>query len=315
MPQQVVTMESLPQAFEVVKEMPAGGLGRGLSPARPPGAGRDHRGSDGRGGGPLARRPRWQRPARPALPAERAWRHRAQRATHPARLPDLEVLKSCARRAPEIDRAILAGFVPGLSTRKVGEVLLALLGRPVSAATVSRVARTLDLSLAAFHRRPLKNACKALMLDGKKESIDVPLAAKWERRPVGALPHRAAPPRASPARASEMIGVDGGQGLIAALPIVCHTIPVQRGGAHTIRTILDKVRKADQEAIKAGLHAVMNAPQPPQGRDRRTPLRRRLGRYRPQGRRLPAQRSRRPAPLLRLQDPRPAKAGQNHQRH
>ena len=41
------------------------------------------------------------------------------------------VLKSFARRAPEIDRAILAGFVPGLSTRKVSEVLLPLLGRPL----------------------------------------------------------------------------------------------------------------------------------------------------------------------------------------
>ena len=50
-----------------------------------------------------------------------------------------EVLRRYARRPPEIDRAILAGFVLGLSTRKVGEVLLALLGRPVSAATVSRV--------------------------------------------------------------------------------------------------------------------------------------------------------------------------------
>ena len=57
-----------------------------------------------------------------------------------------------------------------------------------------------------------------------------------------------------------MIGVDGGQGLIAALPIVCHTIPVQRGGAHTIRTILNKVRVADQQAVKADVHAVMNAP-------------------------------------------------------
>ena len=77
-----------------------------------------------------------------------------------------EVLRRYARRAPKIDRAILAGFVLGLSTRKVGEVLLALLGRPVSAATVSRVARTLDGTVAAFHRRPLANAYKALMLDG-----------------------------------------------------------------------------------------------------------------------------------------------------
>ena len=69
-----------------------------------------------------------------------------------------EVLKSYARRGPEIDRTILAGFVLGLSTRKVGEVLLALLGRRVSAATVSRVAKTLDAAVAAFHERPLSLA-------------------------------------------------------------------------------------------------------------------------------------------------------------
>ena len=33
----------------------------------------------------------------------------------------VSVIGSYARRAPEIDRAILAGFVPGLFTRKVGE--------------------------------------------------------------------------------------------------------------------------------------------------------------------------------------------------
>ncbi len=76
------------------------------------------------------------------------------------------VPKGSARRAPEIDRAIPAGFVPGLPTRKVGEVLLALPGRPVPAATVSRVAGTLDRSVDAFHRRLLKNDCKALMPDG-----------------------------------------------------------------------------------------------------------------------------------------------------
>ena len=76
------------------------------------------------------------------------------------------MLRSYARRAPEIDRVILAGFVLGFSTRKVGEILLALLGCPVSAAIVSRVAKTLDGAVAAFHGRPLKNAYKALMLDG-----------------------------------------------------------------------------------------------------------------------------------------------------
>ena len=56
------------------------------------------------------------------------------------RYSPVEVLRAYARRTAEIDRAILAGFVLGLSTRKVGETLLGLLGRPVSASTVSRVA-------------------------------------------------------------------------------------------------------------------------------------------------------------------------------
>ncbi|MDF2115192.1 transposase [Roseiarcaceae bacterium H3SJ34-1] len=76
------------------------------------------------------------------------------------------VIRAYARRAAEIDRVILAGFVLGLSTRKVGETLLAMLGQKVSATTVSQVAKTLDQAVAAFHRWPLKNGYTALMLDG-----------------------------------------------------------------------------------------------------------------------------------------------------
>ena len=50
------------------------------------------------------------------------------------------MLRAYARRSPQIDRVILAAFVLGVSTRKVGKALLPLLGRPVSAETVSRVA-------------------------------------------------------------------------------------------------------------------------------------------------------------------------------
>ena len=289
MPQQAVTIETLPQAFEVVKEMQADGLDRGEG-YRPLGRqalagiieGRMAEavdrwldtldGSDRRNG--TCRRCLLSELGDIELNVPRT-RH----------VCPTEVLKSYARRAPEIDRAILAGFVPGLSTRKVGEVLLALPGRPVSAATVSRVARTLDLAVAAFHRRPLKNACKALMLDGvvlarktgagalrrpvlvalgirhdgKKEIIDVQLAAsesaaEWEHF-LTAL-HR----RGLTGEGLEMICVDGGQGLIAALPIVYHGLPVQRCWAHKMRNILNKVRKADHDAVKADVHAVMNAP-------------------------------------------------------
>ena len=101
----------------------------------------------------------------PAQPALRTRRHRAG-VPRTRRCCPTAVLGSCARRAREIDRVILASFMLGPFNRKVGEILPPLLGRPLSPATVSRVARTLDAAVAAFHRRHLANRCKALMPDG-----------------------------------------------------------------------------------------------------------------------------------------------------
>jgi transposase-like protein len=93
-----------------------------------------------------------------------------------------QVIRAYARRTREVDRVILAGFVLGLSTRKVGETLLALLGRSVSPSTVSQVAKTLDAAVAAFHRRPLQDRYQALMLDGVVLARKTGAAAL--RRPV-----------------------------------------------------------------------------------------------------------------------------------
>jgi putative transposase len=194
-----------------------------------------------------------------------------------------EVVRAYARRTREVDRVILAGFVLGLSTRKVGETLLALLGRSVSPSTVSQVAKTLDAAVAAFHRRPLQNRYQALMLDGvvlsrktgagalrrpvlvalglrhdgKKEIIDFRLAAsesaaEWEK--FLADLYR----RGLTGEGLEMICVDGGAGLLAALPMIFPGIAVQRCWAHKIRNVLDKVKRADQPAIKRALHKIMN---------------------------------------------------------
>lgn len=201
------------------------------------------------------------------------------------------VLRAYARRETEIDRVILAGFVLGLSTRKVGETLLAMLGREISATTVSRVAKTLDSAVAAFHRRPLKNQYRVLMLDGvvlarktgagalrrpvlvalglrpdgKKEIIDFRLAAsesaaEWEHFLTDLFR------RGLTGERLDMICVDGGTGLLAALPVVLPGIPVQRCWAHKIRNILDKIRKADQPAAKRAIHKVMNAANAPAAR-------------------------------------------------
>jgi len=76
------------------------------------------------------------------------------------------VVRAYARRGRDVDRMILACFVLGLSTRKVAIALLPVLGRPVSPATVSAVAKQLDAAVAAFHRRPLRDQYRLLVLDG-----------------------------------------------------------------------------------------------------------------------------------------------------
>jgi len=291
MPQRAATIESLSMAFEVVKAMQGQGLewGEGYRPlgrqalagiiegqmaqavdrwleALPPDRGPDRRNGCYR---------RWLLSELGAIELK---------VPRSRRYCPSEVLKAYARRAPEIDRMILAGFVLGLSTRKLGEVLLVLLGRPVSAATVSRVAKTLDQAVAAFHARPLKNRYRALLLDGvvlarktgagairrpvlvalgltfegKKEVIDFRLAksesaAEWELFLTDLYR------RGLSGEGLQMICVDGGTGLLAALPTVYPHLPVQRCWAHKIRNLLDKVKKADRKAVKADLHTILNA--------------------------------------------------------
>jgi putative transposase len=194
------------------------------------------------------------------------------------------ILRAYRRRCDQVDRLILACFVLGISTRKVAEALLPILGRSVSAGTVSRVAKRLDAAVAAYHARPLKDAYQVLMLDGvvlsrktgagavrrpvlvalglrangRKEVIDFRLAvaesaAQWEHF-LNDLYRRGLT-----GEQLEMICVDGGAGLLAALPTVFPDVPVQRCWAHKIRNVLDKVRKADRARLKPDLHAVMNA--------------------------------------------------------
>lgn len=194
------------------------------------------------------------------------------------------VLERYARRERSVDRLILAAFVLGLSTRKVGEALQALLGQRVSATTVSRVAEQLDVAVAAFHRRPLANRYRALVFDGvvlgarsgrgvvrrpvlvalgitndgKKEILDFVLArgesqAAWEAF-LNDLYRRGL--------TGEGVAIavcDGGAGLLAALPLVYPTVRVQRCWAHKTRNVLDKVRRAERDAVKRGLARIRHA--------------------------------------------------------
>ncbi len=196
----------------------------------------------------------------------------------------LKVVGAYARRAQHIDRMILACFVLGVSTRKVAEALLPVLGERVSASTVSRVGKQLDEVVEAFHRRPLLNRYRVLVFDGVVMARKTGAGAI--RRPVlvalgiradgkkEIIDFRLAPGESTIAWESflndlyarglsgnnvKLIVVDGGAGLLAALPLVYPQIPLQRCWAHKIRNILNKAKKSDQKPMKRHLHQIMYA--------------------------------------------------------
>ena len=93
-----------------------------------------------------------------------------------------QVLPRYQRREPVINEALKQVFLLGVSTRQAGRALATLVGDAVSAATVSAVAKALDESVHAFHRRRLADHYRYLLLDGV--SVRIRLVGKVQRRMV-----------------------------------------------------------------------------------------------------------------------------------
>jgi len=200
------------------------------------------------------------------------------------RFNPVTVAQAYARRTQDVDRCILACFVLGLSTRKVAEALLPVLGERVSASTVSQVAKILDQAVEAFHRRRLQNdycvlefdgvalarktgvgskrrpvlVALGIRPDGRKEIIDFLMAnsesqGAWE----GFLNELYR--RGLTGEGIEQITIDGCAGLRAAIETVYPRIPVQRCWAHKVRNVLNYARREDQQEMKRGLQRIYEA--------------------------------------------------------
>src|SRR5512139_102386 len=194
------------------------------------------------------------------------------------------ILQGFTRRSACVERTILMCFLLGLSTRKVGPALLSMLGQPVSPSTVSDIAKQLDRSVQAYHQRALSDHYEVLVLDGivmkrktgvgaqrrsmlvalgikadgKKEIIDFRQAtgesqSAWE----GFLNHLHE--RGLKGEGLKLIVVDGGKGLLAALPLVYGHVPIQRCWTHKTRNVLNYVKRGDQERVKRSLHRISHA--------------------------------------------------------
>jgi transposase-like protein len=171
------------------------------------------------------------------------------------RYAPVEILKADARRAATVDQLILGCFLLGLSTRKVGKMMLRVPGETVSSSTVSQVAKILDGAVAAFHRRPLRDDDRVLVLDGvvlarktgagavrrpvlvalgirfdgEKEVIDFRLA-QGESQPAWEAFLSDLHKRGLTRARLELVAVDGGKGQQAALPLVYPHVPALANG-------------------------------------------------------------------------------------
>jgi putative transposase len=195
------------------------------------------------------------------------------------------------RRQTLVNQVIKETFLAGVSTRRVGETLKGFLGEGVSAQTVSRIARELDTEVERFHRMPVADDIKYLILDGVYLRVKGLLAAEsglagarrrlvlcaygvsttGERR---LLDFRLAPSESAAhweaflnqlrergllGQSLKLIVTDGCTGLHSALDVVYPYVPRQHCWVHKLRNVASYLKRAQQKQCLAGAKAVYQA--------------------------------------------------------
>lgn len=179
-----------------------------------------------------------------------------------------KVFKNYQARQEAVDKAITDVFICGVSTRRVGEALSALLDAPISATTISNVSKSLDKYVKEHHNRRIEGEYQYLILDavylsirgvakakkkavlvaygitvfGERELIDFQIVdkeseAKWERFLTRLWK------RGLRAKYLKLITTDGHRGLIKALETVFPEIPRQACWAHKLRNVANYLPK------------------------------------------------------------------------
>jgi len=188
------------------------------------------------------------------------------------------------RRQARVNQVIRDIFLAGVSTRRVGASLEALLGEKVSAQTVSRVARSLDREVERFHQAVIKDEIMYLLLDGvylrvkaatgvqrklvlcaygitvtgERRLLDFRLAtaesqAQWEAF-LNSLRERGLH-----GRNLKLVITDGCAGLHAALEIAYPYVPRQHCWVHKLRNVASHLKRSQQEECLAGARAIYKA--------------------------------------------------------
>jgi transposase-like protein len=182
------------------------------------------------------------------------------------------VLPRYCRRQRQVDRMVREMFLSGVSTRRVEEVVMPLLGEGISAQTVSRITRSLDAEVSLYHRRRLDDDYLYLVVDGI--TLKVKGATGVRKRlvlcaygitPAGQRELVSFRQASSESEAQwlaflqdlynrglegkrlRLVTTDGCPGLHNALEVVYPYAPRQRCWAHKLRNVASRLRRKDKE--------------------------------------------------------------------
>ncbi len=191
------------------------------------------------------------------------------------------VIRLFQRRSEDVTLLVREAFLRGISTRQVGRVIASLQLGPLSAQTVSRLSRSLDSLVQAFHQSRIADEWAYLFLDGVSLRVRRPAGRKrvqmlvaYGVRRDGSRQLLAFLRSQGESQAAwegllqdlyrrgllgenlQLIVTDGCPGLAAAIqtvyPRVCH----QRCWVHKMRNILERVRRRDFPAVKNSAQAI-----------------------------------------------------------
>jgi len=185
------------------------------------------------------------------------------------------------RRADEVMVLIREAFLRGLSTRQVGRVVASIGIGELSAQTVSRLTRSLDTMVHAFHHQRLQDEWAYLFLDGVSLRVRrftarkrVQMLVAYGVRRNGTRQLLAFLRSSGESQAAwegllqdlqrrglegqnlRLIITDGCPGLAAAIHTIYPHVAHQRCWVHKMRNILERVRRRDYGAVKNDAQAI-----------------------------------------------------------
>ena len=194
------------------------------------------------------------------------------------------VFKRYQRRQQAVNTVVCNAFLRGISTRDVAGVLKPILGTNISASAVSRITKSLNTQVKAFHQRKLVDEYQFLFLDGIAISVKGALKAKkililvaygitvFGKKEL--ISFRIANSESNNAcegflndlfkrglegKNLKLIITDGSKGFINAVDLVYPHAKHQRCWVHKLRNCTRHLKKIDIKKFKAETRKIYNA--------------------------------------------------------